>query len=727
MQFSMAGRRLLGGLLVTSIAGLIPGSAAFAQQTEGLRPVRLTVLTQQGETPPEAPATDEATDEEEGEAEAAPAGENEEVEGLPLLPETTVVPPAGQATRSDASRSPLPAAGEAAVPVPAQVSPQGSGSGGGTGGLDPGTVVTADRTATAAANVGSSMTVISREAIRNSGQTNVADILRTVPGLDVVTLGGPGQQTSVFMRGADSDQTKVLLDGLPINDVGSPSRAFDFSFLSIDQVERIEVLRGPQSTLYGSDAIGGVINIITRRGGPPQTTFRSEGGSFSTSRTALNHSGGSEELFYSIGGSYLDTNGFSAAGRPPGNVEDDFHRNGTLSGRLGWDPYEGLQFDLIARYNDVDTGTDGFPAPLFRLQDDPSSLETETVFVRGSGTMELFDGIWTHRFGSGYTEYQRQSFSDFPNTFYGRTGRLDWRNDLKLWEGDRFRWTASSGIDFNEEVARNNSIPNVRQGNLAGYVQTAVDVGDRLFLTAGSRWDDYSRAGAAFTYRLTGRYELPETASALHAALGTGFRAPALNELFGLVGNANLQSERSKGWEVGWQQRLLDDRLTLDATYFRNDFSDLIVFDPAPAVGFPFGQLRNVNNALASGVELTSVWALTDESTAFANYTFTDTLDRTTDTQLLRRPRDKWSFGISRTFPNQRANVSLQTLYVGPRLGVGERMDEYWLVNLASWYRVNEVWRAFGRVDNLLDEDFEPAVGFQGTPASVFAGLEATY
>ncbi len=661
---------------------------------------------------------------------------------LPVVPETTVVPPVADRGASEAepapmpsranpsASSPLPAAGDAPVAVPAQVQPTARDAELGrrpSAGLSDTNVVTATRTPRAAGRVGSSLTVISREAIRNSGQNSVADVLRTVPGLDVVSQGGPGQQTSVFMRGGNSNQTKVLLDGMPLNDPGSPGRAFDFSFLTVDEIDRIEVLRGPQSTLYGSDAMGGVINIITARGGEPITVVSAEGGSFSTSRTTARTAGGNDHVYYSLGGSYNDTNGFSAAALPPGNTEADFYRNGTISGRLGWNVTDNLTLDLIARHQDSDTGTDGFPPPNFTLQDDSSSLEQVSTFVRGQATLTMFDGMWTHRLGSGYTQFERQSLSAFGGIFYGRLGRLDWQNDLLLADNAVARWMVTSGVDFNEEVARNASVPQARQGNLGGYVQNTVDIGEQLFLTGGARWDDYSRAGDAFTYRFTGRYELTP-ATALHGAIGTGFRAPALDELLGLVGNPQLRPEQSKGWEAGLQQRLLSDRLTIDATYFRNDFDDLVLFVFDPNSPLPFGgQLQNVSSALASGVELTSVWALTDESTVFANYTFTDTRDRATGTQLLRRPRDKWSLGFSRTFPDNRANVTLQALYVGPRADFGTTLDDYWFVNLAGWYRLNSTWRAFGRVDNLLDQEFQPVAGYQGTPASAYAGLEARF
>lgn len=664
---------------------------------------------------------------------------------LPTVPETVVTPPQETTeTQPDDANVPPPTSmpntssesntpvelGDAPVPVPAQ-SMSGSGSAPADAPNRPGpssdTVVTANRLERTGNRVGGSLTVISRDAIRNSGQISVADVLQTVPGLDMVRQGGLGQQASVFMRGANSNQTKVLLDGMPINDPGSPGRAFDFGTLTVDEIERIEVLRGPQSTLYGSDAIGGVINIITRKGGEPATVISSEGGSFSTSRTTARRSGGNDRMYYSIGGSYTDTNGFSAAALPPGNTEADFFRSGVVSGRLGYDLTERWTVDVVARHQDSDTGTDGFPPPTFTLQDDDSSLEQETTYVRAQSVYNAFDGMWIHRLGSGYTQYQRQAFSTFGGVFYGRQGRLDWQNDLWLIKQEAMQWLVTSGIDFNEEVARNATVPQARQGNLAGFVQSVFDIGDRLNLTAGARWDDYSLVGDAFTYRVTGRYDVTED-SAIHGALGTGFRAPALDELFGVVGNPLLNPEQSKGWEVGWQQRLFDSTVTLDATYFRNDFDDFIIFVLDPTSPLPFGgQLENIQQALAAGVELTSLWSLTEQTTAFANYTYTDTRNRTEGGPLLRRPRDKWSLGVSRTLPDRRANMTLQALYIGDRADFGTVLDDYWLVNVAGWWQLSPTCRWFGRVDNLLDQEFQPVAGYQGIPISAYSGLELRF
>lgn len=578
------------------------------------------------------------------------------------------------------------------------------------------TVVTPTRGETLLSEVGSSVSVITEEQIRQSGQTQVSDVLRNIPGVDVVQQGSPGGLTSVFLRGANSQQTKVLIDGIPANDPSNASRSFDFSLLTVDNIERIEVLRGPQSTLYGSDAIGGVINIITKRGqGPMQVRASVMGGQFGTHREGFNVSGGTDKYHYSFGSSYLQSDGFSSADVRFGNVENDGVRHGTFSGRFGMTPTENFDVDYVFRYTDIDAMIDdaGFVGP----PTDNFIRETrnEALFSRIQARVGALDGNWDQRFGFNYTDYNRRDtdagFFGIPQ-FNGETRMFDYQSNFLLHDSN----TLTVGVDYLDEGARDTFTPTRSQNQASLYFQDQINVCDSWFTTVGFRWDDHSEAGSASTYRITTLYRHPAWKTAFHGSIGTGFRAPSLSEIaFGPP--AGLRPEKSHGWDVGIEQPV-GERLLVDVTYFRNDFTDLIQFD------FNTFTLANIGRAYANGVELTGVYQLNACTTVSANYVYNFTRDLETGLELRRRPRNKASLKINRSMLCDRANVSAGLLFFGNRLDSSDGsiyLDEYFLLNMSGTYDWNDHLQLFARLDNVLDQDYEEVWGY-GTPGISFYG-----
>lgn len=585
-----------------------------------------------------------------------------------------------------------------------------------------GEVVTPDRTATAAGTSGSSVTVLTEQQIRNTGQTYALEVLRNVVGLDVVQSGGPGRNATVFMRGANSNQTKVLLDGIPINDPSSPSRAFDFSFLTNDNIQRIEVVRGPQSLTYGSDAIGGVINIITKRGeGPPQVRVGSQGGSFGTWQQDLNISGGGDLGYYSFGATYFQNEGFSAVSQRFGGFEHDGYRNANLSGRYGITLGEAVNVDYVFRYVDADAAIDDFLADnLIRRN------RLNAFFNRVQLQSQMLDGQVRQKLGFSLTDYHRvdtdPGLFGTPQ-FDGQTRQIDWQTNLQLTEFD----TLMAGVDYLQEEA-SSSVLSQQAQHLAGcYLQDRFNVGDLSYTTAGVRWDDHSRAGQAQTYRFTQLFPIRYTGTGIHGSIGRGFRAPTIDELFGFVGNPNLRPEFSKGWDVGLRQQLVDGMLFFDVTYFRNDFNNLIVFDPTLGGAFG-GTLNNVQSALASGVETTAFCQLTDTTAVNATYTLTDTENLDTGVQLLRRPRNKMTLHVNQRFLDDIAGLNLYVYYIGKRRDVNEfgaitKLNNYMVVNVSGTCWLTDRWQLFVRGDNMTDADYEQVYGFSTPGISGYAGL----
>jgi vitamin B12 transporter len=474
--------------------------------------------------------------------------------------------------------------------------------------------------------------------------------------------------------------------------------------------------------LYGSDAIGGVINIVTKRGeGPLSVRPGGYGGSFETGQAALNVSGGDDVKYYSLTGSYFNTGGISAASARLGNVEQDPFKIGTASGRVGYNPSESWNVDYVFRYIDSTASIDdfdfdtGLPVDNFLRKNLLNSFSNRVQLSNW-----LVDDLVFQRFGMSLIDYDRRdtdpgAFS--PPLFHGQTRTLDYYASLQLTETN----TLSGGADYLHEEALTTFNPLERQNIKGAYVQDAFQFGN-LYGTAGARWDDASRAGPAQTYRVTGLYQLPAIVSAFHGSIGTGFRQPALAENLFQFGNPSLRPETSKGWDAGYRQALLDGTILVDATYFRNDFANLIVFD------FNTFSLQNVGRARSSGLELSLLVFLAENLSVNTFYTFDDTLNLETGAALLRRPRDKVTVSVTQNIPDWGGSLILQMLYVGDRLDTNDAiLEQYTLLNLAANFRLTPTLNGFLRLDNITNQFYEEVSGF-GTPGfGIYGGLSGTF
>ena len=580
------------------------------------------------------------------------------------------------------------------------------------------TLISPNRSATPARSNASSVTVISGEQIEQTQKVTVLEVLRQTPGVNVVQSGGAGRITSVFIRGANSEHTKILLDGIPLNDPGNPTRAFDFSTLTTDNIERIEVLRGPQSMVYGSDALGGVIYIVTKRGeGPPQATGRLMGGSFGTRREAVTVSGGDDLLYYSVSGSYFDNDGISVVDQRFGGTELDSYQNATFSGRFGWTPSDLLNIDYVFRYIDADTEVDDFLADNL-IRDN----RLNQFFNRVQLQSFSLDGAIEQKVGFTVSDYRILDPLGFTPRIDAQTRLLYYQANLLVTDTN----TITAGVDYLQEEAASTFQPFTRQNLTGVFLEDQFSLWDRSFSTIGVRWDEHSTAGSAETYRFTQLFRVDETGTSFHGTIGRGFRAPSISQRVGVFGgNPNLRPEFSKGWDIGIEQELFEGDFVFDVTYFRNDFQDLIVSVP------PFFQFENVGLARTSGVEFSMKTWLTSDTQLNASYTATRTLDLLTGNELLRRPREKASVSVHKQMLDDRASLNMYCFYVGHRIDFDNNfarttLDDYILVNLSGTYQLSDRWQLFSRVDNLFGENYEEAFGF-GTPGiSYFGGVRVS-
>lgn len=603
-------------------------------------------------------------------------------------------------------------------------------------------VVTANRIETPEREVASSVTVITAEQLIKTRKTSVLDALREVIGLSAYQNGGPGASASVSIRGANSEHTLVLLDGLELNDPINPSRSFDLAHMPLGQVERIEILRGPQSPLYGSDAMGGVVNIITRTGrGKPSLVLASEAGSLGSLAGDFGLQGSGGRADYSFALHHSRTAGVSAASTAyPGNVEKDGTRNLSLSAKFGLAVAPETRLSLTLGATRARTEIDNFGGP---GGDDPNSVQDYASSLARLQLRNLSpNGSWERTLSVSWLRAKRDYFNP-PDEFHPLDSeeaayrsaliKLDWQNNFFLGPSH----TLTAGAELEREEGRSDyaaesawgpvesRFPSTRAGSAGLYVLDRWGLGGRLFVSTGLRADRHSRAGSAVTFRIAPAYLVRSSGTKLRAAVGTGFKSPSLYQLFapgtawGPIGNPDLRPERTTGWEAGLEQRLFSERLVLGSTYFRNAFRDLVDFD------FTLGYV-NVGRARTAGVEISVESRPVRGTIVRAAYTGLRAWDETTGADLLRRPRNKFSAELSVPLFG-RADLSASVLYMGQRQDRDfsefpyptVTLPGYALLGLALAAPVGSGFDLFLRLENLLDARYEPVWGY-GAPGFAF-------
>jgi vitamin B12 transporter len=595
------------------------------------------------------------------------------------------------------------------------------------------TIVTANRYETPERESGTSITVITAEELKRRQVLTVAEALRLVPGLDVLNSGGLGRMTNVYTRGAGSGQTLVLIDQVEMNDPSSPVGAFDFANLMVDNIERIEILRGGESALYGSDAIGGVINIVTKKGkGAPKFNLSAQGGSYDTFKVLGAATGEIEDFNYATMASTTQSHGFSAADYLWGNPERDWYRNETFDGRAGYKMLDNLDFGANLRYNHGKTALD------YMMGNDPDHPNapvdalyytgaTGELYTRGFAHFKVLDNLWEQTLGLGYSQTDRDYRNWDPGLPYNLTGSYlgekikgDWQNIFHIHEDN----TLTLGLEDEEDRLTNQSegIGNPSYNTQGYYLSDKFTLFDRSFSTASLRYAENNRAGGKVTWSLTEAVLFDEVGTKLKGNVGTGFKVPTLYELYApFFGNPNLAPETSLNWDVGFEQGFLDQAVQFGATFFSNRFNNLIQAVP------PLWIAENINTASARGVEAFFQVTPIEDLTLRGNYTFNDTRDEDTGQPLVNRPRDKGNFEAHYRFLKD-AEINFVLIAVGEKDGVlGTRVPAYAIANLAATYRINGNVQLFARIDNLFDKEYQEVYGYGTTRLAGYGGVTLSY
>lgn len=622
--------------------------------------------------------------------------------------------------------------------------------------------VTATRIPTPTQKIPAGVTILTQQDFKQRGETTLVDALTSVPGLGVVQSGGPGGQASVFIRGTNSEDVLVLLNGVPVNDPSDANGAFNFGDYTLSDVERIEVIRGAMSGLYGSNAIGGVINIITIKGeGAPKASVTLGGGYPAQGQASATISGSSGKFDYALSGAIDEEAGFDYTAKRLSvyaNHQDSF-RSKLGSVNLGYSPDDTTRIYLNLRAQQVDNG---FPNLGFPVFDDPNEYDHNANYFGKLGvTKELFNGALTTDLFIARLENNLQFNNLFdaadPNgaaahdVYRGYRTDAQWNNTVHL--PNRGNVTDASltfGIEYsndtsNEAVNESNfGFPFVEtvhssQHAIAGHAGLQGNLFNRLILSAAVRDDAVSSFGNAFTGRVGGVLLVPEADMRIKASFGTGFLAPSLFELygvsnFGYVGNPKLRAEYSSGGEVGPQFDIPAfgqvDYLSISASYFQTAIRDLITSTP------DFSSEQNIGRANTSGVETEVVWTPTDWLKADLNYTYTRAVNAESGSELLRRPQNAGSATVTIT-PVAGFSIVPQVQYIGRfvdflydnngfPIGNG-RAAPGTIVNLSANYRLSDKFTVFANGKNILNSNFEPANGLQIAGASVLVGIRAEF
>jgi len=599
-------------------------------------------------------------------------------------------------------------------------------------------VVTATRTPQPLDKTGASLTVIAGDDLLARHVDVLSDALQETPGLIVVRSGGVGQITTVSLRGAEQGQTVALIDGVRLNDPSDVSEGALFGDLLVNNIERVEILRGPQSTLYGSDAIGGVVNIITRRGGPFALAASAEGGSLDTWRLNLSASGSDGALEYGAAVNALGTKGISAADARNGNREADGYRNlgATANTRthLGAAVSIDLRFYFTRGHDDFD---DNYAyTPPYQLEDSPAN-NTNQLYAGYAG-LNADLGRWHSRIALIATSSTRQFFDSASDTihlnydFAGRAVRFEYQGTLDI-DADS---QATFGAESEERSFRNDNFysymprqTNAGHDRISGaYAQIQHSFFDRLTLTGGLRHDEDEEFGSHNSVKLAAAWQIPRWDATLRATYGDGFKAPTLYQLYSPYSNpvAALKPETAKGWEAGADKSLADGRLAASLTYFERRTQNQIDFQncttAADAPGCPqrlaqYGYYVNLDRTRAKGVEAALAADLTDALKLSLNYTNLSAVNLLTGTDLARRPHDEANAALTWR-ANGGLTLGFDVGYLGKRFndaGNFTPLGSNTKVDLFATYALARNWQLFGRIDNLFDDRTEYVTGY-GTP-----------
>ena len=640
-------------------------------------------------------------------------------------------------------------------------------------------IITATKTGINKKETGSSITVITAEEIDQTKKMKVVDMLKNIPGVSVSQSSPLGGLADLYMRGTQSNHTTVLIDGVKVNDPSSPGHGFDFAHLTTDNIDRIEIVRGSQSVLYGSDAIGGVINIITKRGeGKPRVTIQAEGGSFKTFKESAGVSGGTDWAYYSFNVSRTDSQGFSRTSTWRGirrsflkNRHDGYDTT-AVSTQLGLKTIHDSWLSMSLRFTDskINIANGAFEEDknrTFESQNLALNIKYEIPFFNWWQSTILFSYMNqfqrdknqpdAYEFATSYVTNGDYASINYTNmTFKGKLMSGEFKNTFKIKDIDEI----IVGVSYDREYASTNPyyfgwmpaqplaplpysnpwfmLPtnpiDETQDTWAAYAQNHLKLLKRIFIIAGVRYTKPDNFRHSIDYGVSGSFIVPFTETRFKSSVGTGYKVPSLYqqynvfERFTQLTPGYLKPERTISYDAGIEQPLWEEKIILEVNYFSIDYQNLIAYDTIIDYN---GRFWN-SDALVRGVECIAAFKPVDDLTIKGYYTYTRSHDRFFHSgDMVRRPRHQAGVTVNYSFLNK-GNVNVGFNYVGRRrdyylFPYTSYMNPYYKLDLAASWWIIEQLQAFFRIENVLNKKYDEVRGYRAAPCSVYGGLKAVF
>jgi vitamin B12 transporter len=621
-------------------------------------------------------------------------------------------------------------------------------------------VTAATRKAQSIDTTATTTSVLTRQDLDDNKYNLVPDALQSVPGLSVVTSGMPGAQTSVFIHGLEARQTLVTIDGRR-QSVGFSGADDNLANLTLDNLDQIEVVRTPISTVQGGGAMGGVINLVTLSGkglATPQGSVSEEAGSFNTFKENAQSRGAVGNFDYAVSASRQDSIYPALSPGTPGPFgspgftgQADQYRNTSYRGNFGYQLTPDIYVDLHSAYSNAYTSSPNefiFPDPTASLLIEDWNLSPEIVAqVTDFYSTKIYYTRDQQRQADNdpFEAQQLISFGDSPQGEQARTqintDSVDWQNDFQIARN----WSITAGVqgDNRDFYINDNNLGNILNGhddNLGGYISSQWQPVKGLNILNSGRFDSYSQFGGAFSWRQGASYQVAPTQTTIHASVSSAFTPPSLQDLyvFNAAGapffgpflpNPDLKPETDLGWEAGVDQPLWDNRVTSSFTYFHNDVHNDIENVELPNNAFIN---ENFNKVTTEGFEVGLKVQPWTTVTLNADYTYLHALNDTEELQLVRRPRN--SIKLTGTWnPITPLTLTLGGDWEDDRRdldassGAEEFAPDYFILRAAASYQINDHVSIWVRGENLTDRNYQPALGFYAPSIACYGGIKISF